>query len=271
MKELADSIKIHLRMWGINLRAALMNRLSNRLNFAIICLSVIIQMILTLVFIRVVFKFIDKLSGWTFDQALIIVASYMLIEGLMWGSCAYLGGIYKSIYTGSLDYILVKPKDAQFLVTIWRGDPEDWFRVMFAAAVFIYAVRQMHFTAMQFLHNFGWYTVLIISGFLMLYSITLIVKSILFWTIEATSIWQIVENFTRMSQYPTDIFYHKFIQIFFSTVIPLAFMATIPAKILLFGPNYKMIFASILLAITFLFISRKFWLFALRHYTSASS
>ena len=58
---------------------------------------------------------------------------------------------------------------------------------------------------------------------------------------------------------------------FFTFIIPVAFLTTVPAETLLERAQTGWILSSGLLAVALLFISRWFWKFALRFYTSASS
>tara|TARA_A100001035_G_scaffold271666_1_gene260074 strand:- start:748 stop:915 length:168 start_codon:yes stop_codon:yes gene_type:complete len=53
--------------------------------------------------------------------------------------------------------------------------------------------------------------------------------------------------------------------------IPIAFITTIPSEVFLGVSDLWKILLEIIVAIVFLFTSRKFWLFALRFYSSASS
>jgi len=271
MKRIAVEIKRYIKIWRISLYCSLMQRMAYRFNFFLMCVGVFLDMILTLVFINVIFGFIDNLSGWTYEQALIVVASYMIIEGLMWATCAYLAGISSNIKTGEMDCIIVKPVDTQFLVSVYKGDPEDWSRVITALLVLIYAVKNLDIAGIVLAKNIFFYIILLFNSFIIIYSITLVVKSISFWTIEAGALWRFGQNITEMSKYPTDIFFHKAVRIIFSTIIPIAFIATVPAKILIFGFDFYLIFFSFILAISFFAISRKFWLFALKNYSSASS
>ncbi|MDP3043245.1 MAG: ABC-2 family transporter protein [bacterium] len=271
MKLTAVKLKKCVKIWRLSLYNSLMQRMAYRFNFLLMCVGVFLQMILTLIFINVIFGFIDNLSGWTREQALIVVASYMIIEGLMWATCAYLAGISRNIRMGTMDLILIKPMDAQYLVSIWRGDPEDWVRVATALLVFIYAIVNLDIPLAVVLKNLIYYIILMFNAYVIVYSITLILKSFSFWFVEATSLNLFNQAVTRMSQYPTDIFAHKIAKIIFSTVIPLAFIATVPAKILIGGMNLYLFFSSCALAIIFFYSSRKFWLFALKHYSSASS
>lgn len=271
MNHMADKIKRLFRIWQLNLKNRLMERMVFKFNFALMTVGVFLQMLLSLAFIKIIFAFISNIAGWTYEQALVVVASYMLIEGLLWGTCAYLAGISEHVRTGTLDNLLVKPIDAQFMVSVWRGDPEDWARVVTAFAVFFIALNGLNLTPAALLINTFFYFWLIANAYLIVYSLTLFVRCASFWTTDDSSLWRIMDNITRMSQYPTDIFFHKTVRFFFSAVIPLAFMATIPAKILIHGPDWRLILASTLVAAIFFVGSRKFWHFALKNYSSASS
>jgi len=52
--------------------------------------------------------------------------------------------------------------------------------------------------------------------------------------------------------------------------LPLAFLATVPAKILVYGFDWILVVGSFLVAGIFLWISRRFWLWGISKYTSAS-
>lgn len=259
------------RIWLIQLYSNLMRRMAYPGNFYLMSIGSLAQMILSIAFVKIIFSFINNLAGWSYHQALLVVASYMLIEGLMWGTCAYLNGLTKNIQAGTLDGLLVKPVDSQFLVSIWQSDPEDWMRVVTAFVVFIIAIRGLDFSQSNFAVNLIFYLFLLFNSYWIIYSITLFIRSISFWTTESEGLWKILESFTRLSQYPTDIFYHQIAKFIFTAIIPLAFISTVPAKILIHGPNIKLILASTLIALIFFIASRKFFHFGLKHYSSASS
>jgi ABC-2 type transport system permease protein len=268
---MAGDLRRYFKIWGYQIRNGLMQRMAYRFNFLLLCLAVLMQMTLTIIFVKVIFSFVNNLSGWSYKNALIVVATYMMIEGLMWATCAYLNGVSSNIKKGTLDYLLVKPIDPQFLVTVWRADPEDWMRVLTSAIIFIYSLYGSGIGFFKLLKNGIFYLLLFLNSYIIIYSITLVLKSISFWTIEAQSLGILGDTVTSLSKYPTDIYFHKTVRIFFSTIIPLAFIATIPAKALINGPTVFYILASCLMAALFFAGSRRFWLFALKHYSSASS
>ena len=59
--------------------------------------------------------------------------------------------------------------------------------------------------------------------------------------------------------------------IFFSVFIPIAFITTIPSEVFLGLSQLWKILLEVIVASVFLITSRKFWLFALKFYSSASS
>lgn len=271
MKLTTAKFKRLFRIWYLSMRASLMARMAYRLNFFLMAAGVLANMVLTVVFVRVIFSFINNLAGWNYYQALMVVASYMLVEGLIWATCAYLGEVWRFIHLGTLDQLLVKPVDAQFLASISRGDPEDWMRVVTAGFVFWQALHGLGLTSGQLAVNLPLYFLLIFNAYIILYSISLMVRCIAFWIVQINSLWVILDRVTSASKYPTDIFIHRTVRIFFSTLVPLAFMATVPAKILISGPLPLLILASTALAAAFFYVSRHIWLTGLKNYSSASS
>jgi len=68
-----------------------------------------------------------------------------------------------------------------------------------------------------------------------------------------------------VSAYPSGL------RLVFSTLLPVAFLTTVPAEALLGLANVGSLLAGLLLAGISLVASRALWRLALRHYTSASS
>jgi len=256
---------LHLQKIGI------MTRTAYKLNFFILSFAVFLQVFFSLFFIKIIFGFLDNIAGWGYFEALIVVATYMLVDGIMWNVFAHFSAITRHVRQGTLDGILVKPIDSQFLVSIWRGDLEDAVRVIASLGVLAYAVKNLGIGGFELIMNSALYLFLVVNAIVIVYSINVIVKSVVFWLVEGMAFYHLTDSLFRMSQYPSDIFFHKIVKGVTLTVIPLAFMATVPAKILARGFDFWLILGSFVVAGVFFITSRKFWLFALKHYSSASS
>ncbi|MEL7243825.1 MAG: ABC-2 family transporter protein, partial [Cyanobacteria bacterium J06573_2] len=60
-------------------------------------------------------------------------------------------------------------------------------------------------------------------------------------------------------------------RIFFTFVVPVAFLTTVPAEAMLGRSQVTWVIGAGILALVLFFVSSRFWRFALRYYTSASS
>ncbi|NTW22154.1 hypothetical protein HGA34_01255 [Candidatus Falkowbacteria bacterium] len=261
----------YIKIYLIRMRASVMTRMAYPLNFFILTISVIAQGLLSIIFIKVIYKYASNISGWNYDQAMLVLASFLIVEGMMWTTNAYMAGIRKNVLMGSFDRFLIQPLNTLFSVSTWRVDPEDLMRLVIAGYIFASTIGHLHLPAAELLTR-GWvYALLILDGYIVFYSLSLAINSLYFWYSEISSINIMFENFLRMAQYPTDILYGKFIKIFFSTIFPIAFMATVPARALAFGADYLMLLAATAIALAFFFSARAIFNAGLRAYSSASS
>lgn len=258
-------LKIFLHLQRINL----MRRAAYPLSFLFSVVAIIITIIFSILFINVNFSFIDSLVGWSYYQALAVVGSFMLVESILWGFTRQLNNINHLIYEGNFDGVLLKPIDEQFLVTFWSGDLEDLIRSVTGIGILYISLKNT--IGFEFL-NVTLFAILLLFGMIMLYSFNLVLRSFSFWFIEGSGLWLLMERVTSSSQYPTDIYYNKIVRGLFTFIVPLAFIATIPAKILTNEIiDWKLVSLSFLMCVVFFFGSRWFWKFSLKHYSSASS
>jgi ABC-2 type transport system permease protein len=79
-------------------------------------------------------------------------------------------------------------------------------------------------------------------------------------------------NFLNIARYPDAIFPRLF-KIIFGWIIPVVIVANIPARLLInsFGQPGPLMFQLVVASTVVFLLSRAFWSFALRRYSSASS
>lgn len=271
MKVMARRFRKYFSIFLQMQKIGIMNRMAYPVNFFIMVFAVGVVMILDVFFMGAVFQFFPSVAGWNLHQTLIVVGAYMIVEGMMWGLFAQLNIIDRHIKDGTMDAIIVKPIDTQFFVSVWRSDPEDLTRIISGIAVIWYSVLQLGITGWLLVSRLFLFMIFVIMAFLIMYSLNLIIRCASFKTIEGYGLWSIIESITRMTQYPTDIFYTKAVRSVITFVVPLAFIATVPAKILSRDFDWALLLQAILITIIFFVGSRKLWNFSLKHYSSASS
>ena len=88
MRDLARKIKKYWRVFLYLRRLGLMSRMAYRVNFFIACFAVFLMMSFTIIFLKVIFRFAGNFGGWGYYQALMVAATFMIVEGLIWVICA---------------------------------------------------------------------------------------------------------------------------------------------------------------------------------------
>ncbi|MFZ2975662.1 MAG: ABC-2 family transporter protein [Candidatus Moraniibacteriota bacterium] len=270
MKDKALKIKKYLKVFIHFKRINFVERVAFRLGFFLMAFGVFLMLFFNLFFIKIIFGWVENINGWNYYEALLVVGTVLLLDGFMWVSCAFVHVLGQHIKMGTLDSLIIKPMDCQFLVSVYRGDLEDAVRIATGLGVMIFALSNLGNFGWGFLLNIFWYLILVFNAFVIIYSISIILTSIKFWTIESGG-FHVADTVVRVSQYPTDIFSGKIIHFIFSFIFPLAFIATVPAKILAHGFQWQLVGESFLIAIIFFWLARKVWKLGLSKYSSASS
>jgi len=63
----------------------------------------------------VVFETRESVTGWSFGEALLVTGWFILLQGILEGAInASLTSVVARIRTGTLDFVLLNPADAQF-------------------------------------------------------------------------------------------------------------------------------------------------------------
>src|SRR5580698_7183192 len=87
----------------------------------------------------VVFGLRTQVAGWTFGEALVVVGFFTLLQALLEGVMnPSFVAVVEHVRKGTLDYVLLLPADAQFLVSTGRF--HVWRSVNVVTALVIFAV-----------------------------------------------------------------------------------------------------------------------------------
>ena len=110
----------------------------------------------------------------------------------------------------------------------------------------------------------------IICSISILYSLWFFISTTTIWFVKTWNATEVLRSFLYIGRFPLSSFSFS-LRIFFSVFIPIAFITTIPSEVFLGVSQLWKILLEIIVATVFLITSRKFWLFALKFYSSASS
>jgi ABC-2 type transport system permease protein len=116
------------------------------------------------------------------------------------------------------------------------------------------------------------YLVALMFGVAVHYSIMLSLAAVSFWIVRAQGLVYGYFNFLNIARYP-DVIYPRLFRLVFGWIIPVVIIANIPARLLIksLGQPTWLMFHLVVASTVVFWLSRVFWRFALRHYSSASS
>ena len=169
---------------------------------------------------------------------------------------------------GTLDFVLLKPADAQLLVSLAKIEPWRVIDLAGAGVIFAYAFRQIghHPTSGQALLA----AALLCAAVLVLYSIAILVVSIAFIAVRVDNLLYLFQSVFDVARWPSSVF-RGTLAIVFTYVLPLALMTTYPALALLGKLTPQTAIGALLGSLAFAAAARLIWIASIRRYTSASS
>jgi ABC-2 type transport system permease protein len=209
------------------------------------------------------------IAGWSYEQALVVVGWFTLLKGVLDGAInPSLITVVTQIRQGTLDFTLLKPADAQFLVSTAKFEIWRVIDIIAAFGIIAWAFARMGIAPQP--AHIALSLALIGSGALVLYSVWILVVSAAFWVVRLDNLTYLFNALLDFARWPISIFKGAF-RVVFTFVIPLALMTTYPAEALLGRIEARTAALSIAGALGFALASRLLWTRAIGRYTSASS
>lgn len=240
-----------------------------RASFFLSMFLVSIESLTVFVANTLLFKHINSIAGWSYHDMLVLIGVFMTMHAVSW--LIFRAGVNQLdqlINRGDLDWMLVKPADTQFLATMSSIDHDDAARSLVGFAMIFMGLHGR--ADLHILPLLPLFIITLMCGQVILYSISLSIKSISFTSIQGWATNAIYFRFLDLARYPTDI-YQGIMRVVYTFVFPLAFIVTIPTKALLGKLTISYFILAILLAALMFIICRLIWKAALRKYSSASS
>jgi ABC-2 type transport system permease protein len=259
----------YARLLLVQLRASGLLMLQYRFDFFTEGLIEVLWTSTALVPLFVVFGDRQAIAGWSYGEALVVVGWFTLLEGILEGAVnPSLTSVVEHIRKGTLDFVLLKPADAQFLVSTARFQPWKAANVLTAAAIFAYAFHRIG--RWPSLSDLVGAALLLLSSTVLLYSLWILTVSAAFYVVKVDNLTFLFSSIFDAARWPSSVF-RGIVRIVFTFVIPLALLTTYPALALLGKLSLPALAASLGGAALFALAARLVWLRSIGHYTSASS
>lgn len=205
--------------------------------------------------------------GWSFGETLVVVGCFITLQAVLDGAInPGLQAVIDHIRKGTLDFVLLKPADAQFLVStarfqLWRGAG-----LLHAAVVFTLAFRELGRVPTVT----GVLTALVLLGIAvaLLYSLWILIISLAFIMVKVDNLTYLFTSIFDAARWPASVFRGP-VKFVFTFIIPIAVMTTFPAEALLGRLEWETLAYSMSGALAFAMVARLVWLRSISRYTSA--
>ncbi len=259
----------YLRLFALQLRTSLIFALQYRSDFAVDGAVEIMWAFASVVPLVVVLQGGRSIGGFSFGESLVVVAFFTLLKALLDGAVApSIATVVEHVRKGTLDFVLLKPADAQFLVSTAKFYPWRAINVVTAMAIFGYAFRLLG--RVPSVAAIAMALVLLVDAIAILYALLVLTVSIAFYAVRVDNLTFLLGAVFDAARWPGTVF-RGALRVVFTWVLPLIVMTTYPAQALLGTLPWLTVVVSTFGAVAFTAVSRVVWVRAIGAYTSASS
>lgn len=262
-------MKRYLKLYRAFFKNSLMREMQFRGHFWLYLVINIIWAGLAMVTFLFIFNQVSQVKGWTFPAMLLLTATFYFFDRLF-------NTLFEINFTrfndlvnqGDLDLVLSKPVSSQFFISLRQTSLANLFGAVSMAVAVLWLLD--HYFTLIFWPNLVVYAYLLLCGLIVVYALWFMSLTFVFWWGNVENIHHLFRPFYEVVRIPTNIT-GKILAPALTYFLPLAFVATVPVKVLIGTLNWPLVGFGTLAAVFWLWLSHKFWRFALKHYSSASS
>jgi viologen exporter family transport system permease protein len=259
----------YLKLFWIQLRTSLTTGMQYRWEFLLEGLMALFWAAMLMLPLWVFGAAKRPLGGWSYPEMIVVVGLFTVLKGLLDGAVnPSLMAVVEHIRQGTLDFVLIKPADAQFLVSTAKFDPWKMLDLFAGLGLIAYAFARMGRAPTP--AHIGAAALLLVASTLVLYSLWILVVSAAFWVVRLDNLAYLFSSIFDFARWPVTVFKGA-LRVVFTFVIPLAIMTTYPALALLGKLELSVGAAVMAGSLLFVALSRAVWVRAIGRYTSASS
>jgi ABC-2 type transport system permease protein len=250
-------------------RVGAMNELQYRANFFVAAFQSLLALGTGLVVLALVFSHTQELRGWTHAELLAVLGIQILMGGLIHTIVQpNMLRLMEEVRDGKLDYALMKPEDAQVMVSV--RDIRIWQSVDIISGAIVLAVALV-----QLGREIGPLDVLafaaaLVLGAAMIYCFWLVLSTGAFWVINMWTVAELFEGLYQSGRWPVGV-YPGWLRYSLTYLVPIAFAVTVPAQAVTSQLHWSTLVAAAAFAVALFAFTRWFWRFGLRRYSGASA
>lgn len=260
----AARVRLVALFWSTSLAA----EMEYRTNFVLALASSALNLGASVFTLRLFFDHGASLGGWSWPEALVVMGMFTLLQGVSATILQpNLNRLVEHVRDGTLDFILLKPVDSQLWLSTRRVIPWGLPDVALGVALVAYGAYRVGAAP-------GALAALVMSAscsVAILYALWFAMATTTVWFVQIYNVTEVLRAMLDAGRFPIDAFPPGAYRFVFTFVVPVAFMTSVPAQVLLAERDVVSLLGAPAVALALLLGTRWFFRFALRYYTSASS
>ncbi len=259
----------YLRLWGAFLQNCLMREMEFRSHFVLTFIMDILWYAVQLGLFEVLYLHTTAIAGFSHADMLVFLGTLYVtdaIDMVLFSSNFWRFPEY--VRTGELDFFLLRPVHPAFSTMLRYVNIPSLANLLFAIGFLLFAIS-VHPDPFPLDHTLA-FLLFLALGTLVTYFLQLFFAALSIFLVATEGIQFVFYNISQLGDKP-DVIYHRTFQRMLYTIFPLALIASVPAQVLLGKLTILDIWWTIPLVAVLLWLTLRFFDFALRHYSSVNS
>jgi ABC-2 type transport system permease protein len=259
----------YLRLLALFARTEFQLAIEYRANLALDLFEELVIVVTSVIAVLVMFSHTPAINGWTLQQMIVLLGVYYLIQGAQ--SVVFEGSFERfmeHVRLGTLDFILIKPANSQFMVSARHIQVAQIGQVVLGLLLVGYGVGQVGngVSAVQVIA----FALTLACGLTLVYSLVLVLSTLAFWFVRVDNLLAIFWSFLDAGRFPVDV-YPGWLRVTLSTVVPIGIAVTVPAQAVAGRLDGLGLGAMMLGTLAVWSFAGWFWRLGVRNYTGASA
>ena len=258
-------------VYAIMLRNSMIREMAFKANFLLWMGVELLWFIGQIIFLEVIFGYVDRIGDWTKWEVVLLVGTHQLIAQIFQAFFySNLANLPELIRTGRLDFMLLQPIDTQFAVSTKQFGLDNLVNALIGVAFVVAALIKLAVVPTP--AQVALYMVAIGMGVMIHYSVLFCLAATSFWIVRSQGLIYGYYSLFNLGRYP-DVVFRGLFKFVFSWVIPIIVVTNVPARLLIRAADspggllLHLVLATIIVTIA----TRLYWRAALKRYASASS
>lgn len=258
----------YLRIYKAFIKVSFISDLQFRANFVFRLLTDILWYGAQIVTFEVLYLHTNRIGDWSLEQTRVFLGVMFVTDAIYMVTLHdNLDQFSERVRKGDLDLLLAKPINSQFMLSLGRIATSLIGNFIIATGWLIYALYSYSDFSWW---RLPWLLIMIPTGMICFYAIRFMISATAVIFTKSDNLIYLWYQVYRLGLRPDSI-YTPWMRIILMSLIPVIMISSVPARFIIEGADYRLLIWALTLSSGLLYTTHRFWRYALKSYSSASS